>query len=45
MERLVCVSGQLNRGIYDDFHGYRLPTEEELNYALQSALVVLDTIS
>jgi hypothetical protein len=37
------VSGQLNRGIYDDFYGYRLPTEEELNYALHSALVVLDT--
>ncbi len=36
------MSGQVNRGIYDDFHGYRLPTEDELNYALQSALVVLD---
>lgn len=37
------MSGQVNRGIYDDFHGYRLPTEDELNSALQSALVVLDT--
>lgn len=37
------VSEQVNRGIYDDFHGYRLPTEDELNTALQSALVVLDT--
>ncbi len=37
------MSGQVNRGIYDDFYGYRLPTEDELNSALQSALVVLDT--
>lgn len=37
------MNGQVNRGIYDDFHGYRLPTEDELNSALQSALVVLDT--
>lgn len=29
-------------GIYDDFPGYRLPSEDELNAALQSALVVVD---
>jgi hypothetical protein len=29
-------------GIYDDFPGYRLPTESELEAALQSALVVVD---
>jgi hypothetical protein len=37
------VNGQINCGIYDDFHGYRLPTEDELGSALQCALVVLDT--
>ena len=29
-------------GIYDDFPGYRVPSEEELNDALVSALVVVD---
>lgn len=37
------MSGGASCGIYDDFHGYRLPTEDELNSALQSALVILDT--
>lgn len=37
------MSGQAtNCGIYDDFQGYRLPTEGELDSALQSALVVVD---
>lgn len=37
------MSGQITHdGIYDDFCGYRLPTEDELNSALQSALVVVD---
>lgn len=30
-------------GIYDEFPGYRLPSDEELNKALRSALVVVDT--
>lgn len=30
-------------GIYDEFPGYRLPSDGELNDALQSALVVVDT--
>ena len=30
-------------GIYDEFPGYRLPSDDELNDALQSALVVVDT--
>jgi PIN like domain len=29
-------------GIYDDFPGYRLPSDEELDTVLQSALVVVD---
>jgi hypothetical protein len=29
-------------GIYDDFPGYRLPPDHELNQALQAALVVVD---
>ncbi|ACU37654.1 PIN-like domain-containing protein [Actinosynnema mirum] len=29
-------------GIYDDFPGYRLPSEEELESALKTALVVVD---
>jgi hypothetical protein len=29
-------------GIYDDFPGYRLPPDEELNEALRAALVVID---
>jgi hypothetical protein len=37
------MSAQItNYGIYDDFHGYRLPTQEELDSALQSALVIVD---
>ena len=31
-----------NAGIYDDFPGYRLPPDHELNEALQVALVVID---
>ncbi len=30
-------------GIYDEFPGYRLPSDDELNEALRSALVVVDT--
>jgi hypothetical protein len=29
-------------GIYDDFPGYRLPPDDELNEALLAALVVID---
>jgi len=34
---------QASVGIYDEFPGYRLPSEDELNEALRSALVVVDT--
>ena len=34
---------QASVGIYDEFPGYRLPTDDELNEALRSALVVVDT--
>lgn len=30
------------RGLYDDFRGYRVPSEAELDGALQSATVVVD---
>lgn len=32
------VSEEVNRGIYDDFQGYHLPREDQLNSALQSRL-------
>lgn len=42
--RQVHVTEEIaNRGIYDDFPGCRLSTEDELNCALKSALVVVDT--
>ena len=34
---------QASVGIYDEFPGYRLPSDDELNKALRSALVVVDT--
>jgi hypothetical protein len=34
---------ELNIGIYDDFPGYRIPSKEELDEALRTALVVVDT--
>jgi PIN like domain len=34
---------QASVGIYDEFPGYRLPSDDELNKALGSALVVVDT--
>src|SRR6266536_894100 len=34
---------QQSVGIYDEFPGYRLPSDDELNQALRSALVVVDT--
>jgi hypothetical protein len=38
---MTSVSGS-GGGIYDDFPGYRLPPESELEAALQSALVAVD---
>ena len=32
----------INGGIYDAFPGYRLPSDDEIDAALQSALVVVD---
>lgn len=39
----MTESSPSGRGLYDDFRGYRVPTESELDRALQSATVVLDT--
>src|SRR5207248_447623 len=46
--RLWCPGGATvtgsdgHAGIYDDFPGYRLPPDDELNEALRAALVVID---
>ena len=39
----IHMEAQASVGIYDEFPGYRLPSDDELNEALRSALVVVDT--
>lgn len=42
MSRIGDGESRERHGLYDDFEGYRLPADEDLDRALQSALIVLD---
>jgi hypothetical protein len=41
-EGAIVTGSDGHAGIYDDFPGYRLPPDHELNEALRAALVVID---
>jgi hypothetical protein len=38
----MSAAGSDRRGLYDDFRGYRIPTDDELDEALRAATVVVD---